>query len=247
MKSDAALGWPEGEMMLHAIGLQATAERNGFRVHIANDASKAEAALKEGVKPDIVWVAAELGDDDGYEVLEKLRSLDDFDKLPALVLTSAFQTKNREQASNDALSLLLAKPANHLVLEAGCEALLFADGRKMNESDHQEEAPSLELDDEDLIEAKVRAALTNSNRRRLTKSPFVDYKTYLPLDVLLADSHRARGATTRRVLKHFNKATKVVQSANEVLDSLENASFDLVILSHPLLGSEVSQVTRLIH
>lgn len=237
-------------------GLQSTSERMGFQVRLANNGPQAMEALKESPSPDIVWIDLELDEEDGVSLLGKIREVDTFAELPALILTLKMNTEATRTVNTDTRSLLVAKPANHRILEAGSSALLKLkkDGAAESSENEIEDmaeasaAPSEAVDeDEDPIEAKIRAALAKSEAQAsgsAAESVAEMKRSSLPVTVLLADAHEARASTMGAILGHLGKGAKLVHGASEVLSSLENDTFELILLAHPLDGGDAAQITR---
>lgn len=93
-------------------------ERSGFEVGVANDGRQGlDIALSD--TPDVLVLDVMLPEMDGYEVLRRLREVNETRNLPVLMLTAKGQHEDRQTALECGADMFITKPfANSEVLDA---------------------------------------------------------------------------------------------------------------------------------
>ncbi|MBS9716950.1 response regulator transcription factor [Pseudohalocynthiibacter aestuariivivens] len=90
--------------------------RDGWRVETHSDGATAMSAIQK-IKPDVVILDVMLPNRSGFDILQELRSAEETEALPVLMLTARGQTKDRELAEHYGASRFMTKPfANSDVL-----------------------------------------------------------------------------------------------------------------------------------
>lgn len=97
--------------------------REGFAVSSCADGNDAVNHLHK-TNPDLLILDMMLPHKSGMEILEELRNLDAYQKLPVLVLTAKGQKKDRLAAENAGASLFMSKPFSNNDIVAAARGLL---------------------------------------------------------------------------------------------------------------------------
>jgi DNA-binding response OmpR family regulator len=85
-------------------------DREGFEVIPATDGRKASELIDSIVPPDIVLLDLMMPFMDGFELIEKIKGKDGWDKVPILVLTSRTDSSDVVRALDMGASDYVAKP-----------------------------------------------------------------------------------------------------------------------------------------
>jgi len=105
------------------LGLSPRLKSNGYSVVSAMDAVSAIAMTRKEM-PDLVILDLGLPAGDGYEVLERLRSLTDHPTIPVIVLSARGPADNKLRSLNAGAAAFFQKPPdNHEFITAIRDAL----------------------------------------------------------------------------------------------------------------------------
>ncbi|SLN75268.1 response regulator transcription factor [Ruegeria meonggei] len=83
--------------------------REGWQVETHADGADALQVI-QGASPDLVILDVMLPGKNGMEILRELRTLEDMQGLPVLMLTARGQSRDREMAENAGVSRFMTKP-----------------------------------------------------------------------------------------------------------------------------------------
>ncbi|MFK5996571.1 MAG: response regulator [Rhodobacterales bacterium] len=84
-------------------------KRKGLKVSVFADGEGCVQHV-QATRPDLVILDMMLPGKSGMQILEELRAIDDFAKLPVLMLTAKGQNKDRIAAEQAGVSLFMTKP-----------------------------------------------------------------------------------------------------------------------------------------
>lgn len=100
-------------------------EREGIDYHTLSDGAGCMDCI-ESKRPDLIILDMMLPAVSGMEILEDLRSSENFKNLPVLMLTAKGQKKDKLAAENAGVSLFMSKPFSNDELVANVHKLLNA-------------------------------------------------------------------------------------------------------------------------
>jgi chemosensory pili system protein ChpA (sensor histidine kinase/response regulator) len=109
--------------------LAAMLEKQGYQVEEAKDGQDAVEKLMGGLVVQAVTCDMEMPRLDGYGVLEALRSTEEFEDLPIVMLTSRNSDKHRNLAMNLGASAYFSKPYTESELLATLKSLIAEQNR----------------------------------------------------------------------------------------------------------------------
>ncbi len=112
--------------------LAAMLEKEGYQVEQARDGQEAVEKLLAGLVVQAAICDIEMPRLDGYGVIEALRSTEDFEDLPLLMLTSRNSEKHRMLAMNLGASAYFSKPYTESELLATLRSLIQAAARSLS-------------------------------------------------------------------------------------------------------------------
>jgi DNA-binding response OmpR family regulator len=105
------------------LGLTPRLKANGYSVVTAADAIAAIAVSRKEM-PDLIILDLRLPGDDGFLVLERLRTMAELSTIPVIVLSARDPTDSKERSLNGgAVSYFQKPPDNHELLTAIRQAL----------------------------------------------------------------------------------------------------------------------------
>ncbi len=90
--------------------LQHILSRRGYQIHVAGDGRLASAMIEEIVPPELILLDVMLPFIDGFELLEQIRSKQNWSNVPIIMLTSKAQEKNIVRALEAGADDYIVKP-----------------------------------------------------------------------------------------------------------------------------------------
>lgn len=90
--------------------LQYILSRRGYQIHVAGDGRLASAMIEEIVPPELILLDVMLPFIDGFELLEQIRSKQNWSNVPIIMLTSKAQEKNIVRALEAGADDYIVKP-----------------------------------------------------------------------------------------------------------------------------------------
>jgi DNA-binding response OmpR family regulator len=98
-------------------------EREGYALSSFSDGEGCVDYIKK-IKPDLIILDMMLPNISGMQILENLRSSQEFQSLPVLMLTAKGQRRDRQAAENAGASLFMTKPFSNDEIIANVHKLL---------------------------------------------------------------------------------------------------------------------------
>lgn len=97
------------DSVLVLLGLNKTLLNNNLNVYLAPDGQKAEQILNKE-KIDLVLLDLMLPDISGFEIIDKMKSIDKLKSIPVIVISGSVESDSQEKARAKGVELYLHKP-----------------------------------------------------------------------------------------------------------------------------------------